>query len=166
MWPISGDNNDEMTSAVNDFIKSALKIPEFESRGLIIERVRRMRTSPRSTSFLEVCVTFSSMDDRDFVASKAINLAPHVNEKGQPLAGIRMDVPPHLMATNNDLKNYAFQARKTHGKGTKTHIKFDDNKLDLYLEIRLPQSENWLLKKPGNSFLPTPAENYRSYNLP
>ena len=148
MSPISGNNNEEMITAVNDFIGSALKIPDFEAHGLAIEHVRRMRTSPKSASYLEVCVTFSSIDDRDFVASKAINLAPLVDDSGKPMAGIRMDVPGHLMPTNNDLKNYAYQARRTHGKGTKTDIKFDDFKRNLYLKIKLPHSKNWLRTLP------------------
>ena len=42
---------------------------------------------------------------------------------GNQGAGVRMDVPGHLMPTNNDLKSYAYQTRQSHGKGTKTHIK-------------------------------------------
>ena len=148
IWPIEGNTHEEMDKALKEFIKSALRIPDFESRSLRAERIRRTRTSPKSASYLEVCVTFTNQDDRDFVASKAVNLAELVENDGKPRAGVRMDVPGHLMPTNNDLKSYAYQTRQSHGKGTKTHIKYDDQKMDLYLEVKLPGSDNWLRIMP------------------
>ena len=144
VWPIPGEDDTSMRTAYEDFAKSALKIPEAELKAIVVERIRRTRTSPRNAAYLEVSVTFTSQDDRDYVAGKAVNLAPLVDKEGQPQAGVRMDVPGFLMSTYNDLKSYAFQTRQSHGRGTKTHIKFDNGKFDLYLEVKLPLSENWL----------------------
>ena len=100
---------------------------------------------------MEACITFREPDDRDFIASRAVNLGDLVDSNGRPKAGIRIDVPGFLMPTFRDLNNYAYNARKTHGKKTRTHIKFDDANSSLILEIRLPSSDNWLRVSPSRA---------------
>ena len=95
---------------------------------------------------MEVCVTFADTDDRDFVTSRAVNLGNLVQEDGRPQAGIRLDIPGFLLPTFRDLN-----VRKSHGKKTKTHIKFDDSKHSLVLELKLPSSENWLRISPDKA---------------
>ena len=103
---------------------------------------------PNSQSYLEVCVRFKETDDRDFVASRVVNLGGLVKEDGKPKAGIRIDVPNHLLSIFKDLNNYAYNVRKTHSKKAKMHIKYDDINMSLVLELKLPHSENWLKISP------------------
>ena len=100
-----------MRKAFHEFATSALRIPGAEYSGIVIERIKRTRTSPKNAAYLEVCVTFSSQDNRDYVVSKAVNLAPLVDKEGLPQAGVRMDAPSFLMSTYNDLRSYAYQTR-------------------------------------------------------
>lgn len=80
-----------------------------------MDRVRRTRSAPNANAYKEVCVTFKDVEDRDFVASKAVNLAGYVKPDGQPQAGIRLDVSAFLLPTFRDLNGYAYCVRRTHG---------------------------------------------------
>lgn len=113
-----------------------------------IIKLRRTRISPNAHAYLEVCLTFEEIDDRDFIASLAVNLGDLVQSDGCPQAGILMDVPGFLLPTFRDLNSYAFNVRKSHGKKTKTHIKFDDANASLLLELKLPASDNLLRTSP------------------
>lgn len=148
MWPIKGNNEDEMSAAYLNFIRNALRIPEKEADSMKVERIRRTRTSPNAPAYLEACVTFRDPDDRDYVASKSVNLAMQRDKEGKPLAVIRMDVLGFLLSTFKALNNYAYIVRKRHGKDAKTYIKFDDPELNLFLEVKLPGSERWLRISP------------------
>ena len=148
IWPIEGTNEQKLRETMEKFMTDALKITPIDVSGIGVEEIRRARSSPNSNTFLEVIVTFAEIDDRDFVASRAVNLADHVNQDGRPKAGIRMDVPAFLLSTFKDLNSYAYNVRKSRGKKAKTHIKFDDQNGSLILELRLPGSENWLKITP------------------
>ena len=113
-----------------------------------IERIRRTRTAPQSTSYMEVCVTFSTVDDRDYISSRSFNLSSHIDKYGKPQAGIRMEIPGFLMSTFKDLNTYGGIAKRTYGKDLRKYVKFDDEEMSLFLEIRLPNSTNWLQITP------------------
>ena len=151
IWPLKGDTDREIRSSFREFASEALKITSRDVESMSVERVRRTRTSPSANAYMEACITFKEPDDRDFVASRAVNLAALVKADGQPMAGVRLDIPGFLMPTFRDLNSYAFHARKTHGKRTKTHIKFDDSNASLILELRLPSSDNWLRVLPAKA---------------
>ena len=102
-------------------------------------------------AFMEACITFRDMEDRDYVASKSVNLAKQRDSKGKPLAGIRMDVPTFLMPTFKDLNNYAYIVRRRHGKEARTYVKFDDSEMSLYLEVKLPRAERGLKISPTHA---------------
>ena len=148
VWPISGEGDTQMREAFKEFKRDALRITQRDIESIQVERIRRTRSSPGALSYKEVCVTFSEIDDRDFIASKAVNLGTYVNSDGKPQAGVRLDVPAFLLPTFRDLNSYAYCVRKMHGKSTKTHVKFDDSNLNLHLELRLPSSDNWLKISP------------------
>ena len=149
IWPIKGETDQELLESFQAFARTALLIGDLEVKELDIVRIRRTRTPRNSTAYLEVCVTFRCSEDRDFLAGKAPDLAPLVdNQSGVPKAGIRMDIPSYLMTTFKDLNSYAYMARKSGSRGTKTHIKHDDATMGLYLEVRLSPSSGWLRISP------------------
>ena len=60
-----------------------------------------------------------------------------------PTAGIRIVVPEYLRATEKQLSDYGRRLRGKHGKGTKTHIKYDDGDRSIYLNVKLRGDDTW-----------------------
>ena len=149
IWPLEGESEDELRGSFKSFAREALKVSAHDIQGMEVDRIRRTCTSPSANAYMEACVTFREMDDRDFVASRSTNLGSLIKSDGQLMAGIRLDVPGFLLPTFRDLNSYAYNVRRTHGKKTRTHIKFDDSCVSLLLEVRLPSSENWLRISPA-----------------
>ena len=58
-------------------------------------------------------------------------------------AGIRTVVPAHLRSIEKQLSDYGRRLRGKHGKGTKTHIKFDDGDRSIFLNVRLRDDQAW-----------------------
>ena len=93
----------------------------------------------------EVVVTFKSTSSRDFVMSHACNLADFVDSSRKPTAGVRIFVPSHLIHQFHDLQNYGRDLHRIHGEGFKRHCKFDDREETLYMDIKLPRTNEWLI---------------------
>ena len=148
VWPIEGDNNDEMDAGFRDFAVDALQIQDTVVRRARITDIVRVRSSPQSISYLEILVSFEDAAERDYYFSRARNLATYRDESGNPTAGVRMDIPPHLMATFRLLNDHGFDIKKAHGKETRKYVKFDDIRGSLYLEIKLPGQQNWVKVSP------------------
>ena len=83
-----------------------------------IEAIRRIKSTGQCFK-QEVLVVFKDEQARDLVASCARNLTPYTNQTGQPMAGLRIDVPEHLRGTFKLLENYGFRMKKRHGQGLK-----------------------------------------------
>jgi hypothetical protein len=92
---------------------------------------------------LEVLVTFYDQGTRDIVARKAANLADCIDQDGKPTAGVKMDVPQFLLGTFNLLQNHGFKLKQRYGSEFRRHVKYDDSKQDLYLEIKIPGDATW-----------------------
>ena len=135
-------------AAFLEFAKDALKITPKDISIMPVERARRTRSSPNANAYKEACITFKDQEDRDFVASKAVNLGGFVDMERKPQARIRLNISSFLLPTFHDLNSYAYCVRKVQGKKTKTHVKFDDANMSLFLEIKLPSSEKWLRVSP------------------
>lgn len=74
-----------------------------------------------------------------------MNLAGLIDENLKPTAGVRQEVPDHLRVDFNELLSYGRSLYKTHGQGFKRHVKFDDRNNCLYMDIKLPGGDEWLL---------------------
>ena len=59
-----------------------------------------------------------------------------------------MDVPPFLLPTFKQLTDHGYDIRRIHGRETKRYVKFDDERLSLILEVRLPSSTKWIRISP------------------
>ena len=70
VWPIIGENDDEMEKGVREFLFGALKFTRDESQRIAIDTVRRTGGNSRSRVYLEVCVTFADRDTRESVVSR------------------------------------------------------------------------------------------------
>ena len=93
----------------------------------------------------EALVVFSDSSVRDSVIGSSGKLAGMYdqNRNNAPTAGIRIVVPTHLRSTEKQLSDYGRRIRSKHGKGTKTHVKFDDRDYSIYLNIKMKEDTSW-----------------------
>ena len=119
---------------------------EIEDIRRVEHRRRKPRTGATSSDPVhdEVVVRFRAVSARDYAQSHVVNFAACVNEEGKPTAGVRLEIPEHLRIVFLDLQHYGRLLYKQHGQGFKRHIRFDDRNLSLYMDIKLPSTEEWL----------------------
>lgn len=151
VWPIQGEDQDAMNAAFRDFAVDALMIPDTVVRNARITDLIRVRSSPVNNVYMEILVTFSDAGERDYYFSKAKNRASFRDPSGNPTAGVRIDVPPFLLPTFKLLSNHGYEIRSVHGRDTKRYVKFDDENLSLFLEVRLPNQTKWTRIKPDQA---------------
>ena len=65
-------------------------------------------------------------------------------------AGIRVDVPGFLRSEKKILEEYGRRIRMKH-RGTKHHLKFDEGKTTIYLNIRKAGERDWSRVYPGDA---------------
>ena len=149
LWPIHGDNDDELWPGVGEFLHGALAIPEDLVSQEDIESIVRVVGSRGQPDRKEAIVTFFDKQQRDLVVSNSPSLANKIDRDGRPTAGIRMEVPPELEDTFRLLHRFGARLRARHGAGTKRHIKFDDFEGSLYTNIKLPGDSAWTKVTPA-----------------
>ena len=148
IWPIIGVDEAEMMKSLCSFLSGALLHSEQEIGFLAIEKVRRVRTQPGGLVHHEVRVTFAHLTATDHIATKGTMLAKYTDPEGKPTAGIRIDVPDYLAHDFKLLDSYGKRMRRIHGKETKKYVKYDDARISLLLELRLPGEESWIKITP------------------
>ena len=149
IWPVKGSDEDEIWKNTGIFLHTNLKISMDDVDQTKIEEIRRMRTPNNGRIKQEVLVVFIDSEVRDTVASHARNLANQISKEGLPLAGLRMDIPPHLMNTFKLLENHGHELRNGHGEDFKCHIRFDDEAKSLYLNVKIPNESTWTRVEPA-----------------
>ena len=143
IWPIEGETQDEMLNGIREFLTGALLLSASEIENMVIEQISKCRPQANSPIYNEVCATFGDTMMRDKIASRGPYLSSYVDSMKRPTAGMRMEIPPFLLGTFMTLREVGFELRASHGRRTKTHIKFDDRTLDLFLEVRLEGGRSW-----------------------
>lgn len=151
IWPIEGDDDSSMKRNLEQFLTGALQMDPREVEGLGIEEITRTRLRHNAKIHLEVLVRFSSYEARDSVSMRGGCLAEYVDNDRRPLAGLRMDVPNFLNGTFKLLTSYGYKLRRMHGEGTKRYVKFDEANLSLYLDAKLPDSDEWFQISPAQA---------------
>ena len=141
IWPLKGDTAEEMQQSVVDFCHNALMLPQSSSLG--IESVARVRSSPRSQSFMEVMVLFEENYYRDRILGCGPKLANYRDEDGKPTCGLRLQIPGHLMSQFKALENFAFTKKRDFNGRIKKHIKFDDVNSCLFLQMKHFEDDDW-----------------------
>ena len=111
-----------------------------------VEHVRRMRLRREKQNLGEVIVLFSSIEVRDRVSSYARNLSAFIDAAGRPTAGIRIDVPDHLLGVHRTLIQYGHAMWIKHKKDPemKRNIRFDDVELSFCIDFRFPAHKDWI----------------------
>jgi hypothetical protein len=57
---------------------------------------------------------------------------------------VKLDFPDYLSQDFRVLERYGAAVRSKHGKGTKRNIRFCDEKLALYMDVKIPTDLNWM----------------------
>ena len=140
---MKGRDDDELLNGSISFIRKIVKVPEDEVHDNQIERARRALYTRKTSSTLEAVATFSSVFARDRVSAHGKNLRPYFDEQDRPTAGMKIDFPPFLSKTFRILEWYRAEMRRNHGPGTRRNIRFNDDDLSLYLDVKLPGDDHW-----------------------
>lgn len=138
--------NDDVTMTRNffEFVRSALQIGRDNLADEDVENVIRVRNNLGNHVYAEALVMFHRATDRDLIASKWRNLAYFIDNDGKPTAGLKMDIPPHLMPTFRLLQSSTRMIRRGHGSECRVYIKYDDGCCDLYLDAKLARDSHWM----------------------
>ena len=91
----------------------------------------------------EVIVRFPDVATRDAVRSAAFHLA------GKN-AGLRLEIPDTLRPSLRALESVAYNLKRTN-PGMRRNVKFDDEKLDVVMDVRLNDSGTWKKIRPGQA---------------
>ena len=94
---------------------------------------------PRHCTFL-ILVTFVDNYARDDILTRGPSLSGYRDDDGRPTAGIRLDIPAHLIGCFKTLEAFGFKLKKKHGQQLKKHIKFDEFE-NLYIQVGLKQED-------------------------
>lgn len=153
-WPIRGRAEKDIWKSVGSFFSSNMRIPNGVLCEKDVECIRRitprnsrprsLRNEPNTPVHDEAVVVFSNVELRDMVFSYAYNLGQFIDDDGRPTAGVRMEIPDALRPTFQDLQAYGGVLRTKHGKGLKRSVRYDDSAKTLYMNVKLPNSEEWL----------------------
>ena len=95
----------------------------------------------------EYICTFDTKDTRDMVRANASNIA--LLPASSP-AGIRLEIPDFLQNNFKVLQNAAYQI-KQNNRGAKRNVLFDDDKMDLALDIKLSDAVGWQRISPAEA---------------
>ena len=130
IWPIEGE---DLPDAVRVFLRTKLKIGDAK-----IDRMGSIEVStmPNKTARdrKEVVATFESSEDRDYVKACGPQLA------GQREVGMALHVPGHLLDNLASLNGLAYSIKQKNST-TRRAVKFDDEAMDVYLDICI--AGNW-----------------------
>jgi hypothetical protein len=96
----------------------------------------------------KVQVLFDETATCDFVTTHAKNVADYQNSDGTYQYGIRINFHEFLAQDFICLGRLGAHMKRRHGNGTKRHIKFDDEKMRLYTDIKIPTEDEWMRVTP------------------
>ena len=145
IWPIKG-NAEDLRLELQKFLTHKLRLGEDVLSDTGDCSIRKIPAGHRNQGNInnEVTVEFPSIELRDVVRAAAYNLAGH------PGAGIRLEVPHHLMANFKALNSAAYKL-KTRYSGCKRNIKYDDELCDLVLDFKTDEDSGWKRIRPSQA---------------
>ena len=138
LWPVSGPN---LWSAVGDFLCGKLDFDMSFVADIGQCHVERV-IDPRSKVQCEVIVEFPTSAVRDAVKARGFKL------EGKR-AGIRIEIPHFLKSDFNVLQSVSYRMKMANSV-MKRSVKFDDDRLGLYLDVQLEDKE-WRRIRPDQA---------------
>ena len=142
IWPVVGGSSGDLWKATGDFFFKILEVPETSLSEDSVESVRKIfpvRTRGKTSSRVqnEVRVLFKDVETRDMIYSYAPNLATKRDR-----AGMRLEVPSHLLGQFKTLERYGRILKARHPQ-LRWHIKYDDPELSMFLNVKLSEEDKW-----------------------
>ena len=129
IWPVTKTSDED--KKVRAFLKESMDMPVQVVDGLQIEKITRQQQPRRSKIHSEVLVHLTSHLSRDVIQSYAVNLA---SSSGN--AGLRLEIPEHLVGLFKWYEAHAAALRETYGQ-VKRSIRFDDTNRSLCMDVKL-----------------------------
>ena len=140
LWPVKGA---DLKAALSNFLVGPLQMDPEVLNDVPSFEVRRVRAT-RSKIEHEVIVVFPDIETRDAVRAAAPKLA------GIKDAGIRLEVPEFLRPSMRSLESTTFLLKKTN-PALKRNLKFDDEVMDLIMDIKLTEDGQWKRIRPSEA---------------
>lgn len=140
VWPVKGTDNAELWKNTGIFFFETLSIPESELSEDSVISVRRVSIGRRKAARVhdEVIVMLNNVETRDMIYTYAPNLA---NSQGR--AGMRMEIPCHLLGKFKRLSQFGRTRKEKSGQTFKWNIKFDDITQSLAIDVKYPDASSW-----------------------
>ena len=138
LWPVPDPDLEKSLAA---FLTDKLKFPPDFTSTIGPMRVGK-HYDPRSKAKDEVIVVFSNRETRDAIRAAAPNLSGNNN------AGIRIQVPGHLLTNFKALENLGYQMRKV-DRNVRRVIKFDDAAQDMVMDVKI--GDQWRRIRPSEA---------------
>ena len=139
--PVPGTGSDMWRNAGN-FFYEYMGVPKDYLPQSAVQHVERVHAGRRQKIKDEVIVQFTNVRIRDMVASYASNLAKYKNSN--PPVNFRLEIPDCLRDVFRTLEKYGHTLKDRLGPGLKRHIKFDDQKKTLYMDVCKPTETEWI----------------------
>ena len=146
IFPVLGETESELRESLKEFFFVKLNMPANCVKDEEIEQVRRVRLRRGGQNQNEILVLFSDIETRDRTVSYARNLAPFIDQKGKPTAGVRFDIPDHLTGVHKSLLQYGHALWAKHNKDPdfKRNIRYDDTEKTFVMDIKFPSKLEWV----------------------
>ena len=146
LWPIDHSTEQTLWTGVRDFFFDKLSIPHTNLPQEAVESVVRVLPGRKKRKIeSEVIVKFASVQVRDMVVSYAPNLRAwrEKDGSGRSAAGLRLEIPDHLMSVFKTLERYGHYLKDRYKDGLRRHIRYDDYSRTLVMDYALPGSDKW-----------------------
>ena len=140
LWPVPGP---DLQASLAAFMRGDLgldddlvaEVPSFDIRSV---------RSTKSKVAHEVVVVFPDVDTRDMVRRSASNLAGHKDK------GVRLEIPEFLRPSLRALESLSYMLKQSN-PSLKRNVKFDDEVLDLVMDVRINESAPWRKIRPAQA---------------
>ena len=139
------------------FFRDKLKLDDSFISDLGDMVIKRHR-DPRSKVQDEVLVLFENKEVRDAIKAASPNLAGEGRK-----AGVRLQVPGHLLTNFKLLENLGYQMKAV-DSSVRRVVKFDDSNQDLVLDVRI--GDEWKRVRPSEAQAAKMSKTFRSTNGP
>ena len=107
-----------------------------------IKKVQRVRSAPRGIAHMEVLVEFIDTYARDDILARGPMLAEYRDPNNKPTAGIRLDIPQHLLGVFKTLEAFGYALKRQHGNSFRKHVKFDEYARTLYIQVGIKNQDS------------------------
>ena len=146
LWPIDHSSEQSLWTGVRDFFFDKLSIPHTNLPQESVESIVRVLPGRKKRKIEEeVIVKFISVQVRDMVVSYAPNLRAwrERDGSGRAAAGLRLEIPDHLMSVFKTLERYGHYLKDRYKEGLRRHIRYDDYGRTLVMDYAMPGSDKW-----------------------